>query len=54
MKKRKIWIVLGSVEKELLLRAAEIIDYISIEDDEASEEAEYEIDENRWFLYYPL
>ena len=43
----RIIIALGSVEKELLLRAAEVIDYISIEDDEEVEEIEYEIDENR-------
>ena len=29
------------------MRAAEIIGYISIEDDEEVEEVEYEIDENR-------
>ena len=46
----RIIIALGSVEKELLLRAAEIIDYISIEDDKEVEEVEYEIDENRWFM----
>jgi len=39
--------VIGNVEKELLLRAAETIEYISIEDDEEVEEVEYEIDENR-------
>lgn len=39
--------ILGSVEKGLLLRAAEIIDYISIEDNEPAEEDENEIDENR-------
>ena len=42
------------MEKELLMRAAEIIGYISIEDDEENEEVEYEIDENRWFLYHAL
>jgi len=39
--------IIGIVEKELLLRAGEIIDYISIEEDEsADEEDEDEIDEN--------
>ena len=35
------------MEKELLLGAANIIDYISIEDDETAEEDENESDDNR-------
>ena len=38
---------IGSVEKELLLRAAKVIDFISIEDNATAEEGENEIHENR-------
>ena len=43
----KIGIFAGRVEKELLLRAAKVIDFISIEDNATAEEGENEIHENR-------